>query len=91
MKTIIKITVFIIFSIFLFSCNEELVEQTQTGILKGKVVRRGSNEPLANVKIFTSPTTKTVFSGTDGTFEIQICQLVIILSRLSFLVILQTL
>lgn len=54
----------------LFSCNEELVEQTQTGVLKGKVVKRGSNEPLANVKILTNPTTKTVFSAADGTFEI---------------------
>jgi hypothetical protein len=33
-------------------------------------VKRGSNVPLANVKIFTNPTTQTVFSGTDGTFEI---------------------
>ncbi|KFC18268.1 carboxypeptidase-like regulatory domain-containing protein [Chryseobacterium sp. FH1] len=71
MKTIIKITVFFIFSIFLISCNEELVEETQSGILKGKVVRRGSNEPLANVKIFTTPTTNTVFSAQDGTFEIK--------------------
>lgn len=71
MKTIIKITVFFIFSIFLISCNEDLVEETQSGILKGKVVRRGTNEPLANVKIFTTPTTNTVFSAEDGTFEIK--------------------
>jgi len=70
MKTIIKNTILIIFSFLLLSCNEELVEQTQTGVLKGKVVKRGSNEPLANVKIFTNPTTKTVFSASDGTFEI---------------------
>ena len=70
MRTIIKNTIFIIFSILMVSCNEELVEQTQAGILKGKVVKRGSNTPLANVKIFTNPTTKTVFSTADGTFEI---------------------
>lgn len=70
MKTIIKISLLFIFSLFLISCNEELVEQTKTGILKGKVVKRGTNEPLANVKIFTTPTTQTVFSAADGTFEI---------------------
>lgn len=70
MKTLIQIISIIIFSVCLFSCNEELVDQAQTGILKGKVVKRGTNEPIANVKIFTAPTTQTVFSGTDGSFEI---------------------
>lgn len=70
MKTLIKILSIFILFFCLFSCNEDLVEQAQTGILKGKVVKRGSNVPLANVKIFTNPTTQTVFSGTDGTFEI---------------------
>ncbi|WP_336960824.1 carboxypeptidase-like regulatory domain-containing protein [Chryseobacterium contaminans] len=70
MKTLIKILGIFIMIFCLFSCNEDLVEQAQTGTLKGKVVKRGSNVPLANVKIFTNPTTQTVFSGTDGTFEI---------------------
>ncbi|MFP3593612.1 carboxypeptidase-like regulatory domain-containing protein [Chryseobacterium sp. SIMBA_038] len=70
MKTLIRIISIIIFSVCLLSCNEELVDQAQTGILKGKVVKRGTNEPIANVKIFTAPTTQTVFSGTDGSFEI---------------------
>ncbi|BAP30278.1 fibronectin type III [Chryseobacterium sp. StRB126] len=70
MKTLIKILSIFILIFCLFSCNEDLVEQAQTGILKGKVVKRGSNVPLANVKIFTNPTTQTVFSGTDGSFEI---------------------
>lgn len=70
MKTLIKILSIFILFFCLFSCNEDLVEQAQTGILKGKVVKRGSNVPLANVKIFTNPTTQTVLSGTDGTFEI---------------------
>ncbi|MGE8552760.1 MAG: carboxypeptidase-like regulatory domain-containing protein [Chryseobacterium jejuense] len=70
MKTLIKILSIFILIFCLFSCNEDLVEQAQTGILKGKVVKRGSNVPLANVKIFTTPTTQTVFSGTDGSFEI---------------------
>lgn len=70
MKTLIKIFSIFVLAFCLFSCNEDLVEQAQTGILKGKVVKRGSNIPLANVKIFTNPTTQTVFSGTDGSFEI---------------------
>lgn len=70
MKTFIKIAAILIFSILLISCNEELVEESQTGTLKGKVVKKGSNEPLSNVKVFTNPTTKTVFSAADGTFEI---------------------
>ncbi|MDN3694543.1 carboxypeptidase regulatory-like domain-containing protein [Chryseobacterium tructae] len=70
MKTLIKILSIFILTFCLFSCNEDLVEQAQTGTLKGKVVKRGSNVPLANVKIFTTPTTQTVFSGADGSFEI---------------------
>ncbi|WP_299180107.1 carboxypeptidase-like regulatory domain-containing protein [uncultured Chryseobacterium sp.] len=70
MKTLIKILSICILSLYLFSCSEDLVDQVQTGTLKGKVVKRGTNEPIPNVKIFTTPTTNTVFSGTDGSFEI---------------------
>lgn len=70
MKTIIKILSLLILSLCLFSCSEDLVDQAQTGILRGKVVERGTNEPIPNVKVFTTPSTHTVFSGTDGTFEI---------------------
>jgi len=52
------------------SCSEDLVEMTKTGTVKGKVVKRGTNEPLENVKIYTSPSTQTVFSDKDGLFEI---------------------
>ncbi|HCR75868.1 MAG TPA: hypothetical protein DIW37_05590, partial [Chryseobacterium sp.] len=70
MKTIFKIFSIFLLSLLLFSCNEELVDQAQTGTLKGKVVKRGTNVPIANVKIFTSPSTQTVFSAADGSFEI---------------------
>ncbi|SHK46344.1 carboxypeptidase-like regulatory domain-containing protein [Chryseobacterium polytrichastri] len=70
MKTLIQLISIFILSVCLFSCNEELVDQAQTGILKGKVVKKGTNEPIPNVKIFTAPSTQTVFSGTDGSFEI---------------------
>ncbi|PWN63650.1 hypothetical protein C1631_022020 [Chryseobacterium phosphatilyticum] len=71
MKTLTYIISIFILTFWLFSCNEDLVEQAQTGILKGKVVKRGSNVPIPNVKIFTAPSTQTVFSGTDGSFEIE--------------------
>ena len=70
MKTLIKILSIFVLSFIMISCNEDLVEQAQTGSLKGKVVKRGTNEPIPNVKIFTTPTTQTVFSGADGSFEI---------------------
>lgn len=70
MKTIFKILSLFVFFLCFFSCNEELVDQAQTGTLKGKVVKRGTNQPIANVKIFSSPSTQTVFTGTDGSFEI---------------------
>lgn len=70
MKNLIKILSIFVFFLCLFSCNEELVDQSQTGSLRGKVVKRGTNQPIANVKIFSSPSTQTVFTGTDGSFEI---------------------
>ena len=70
MKTLYTILIICLFSLTLFSCKEEVVDQVQTATIKGKVVKRGTNAPLANVKITTSPSTNTVFTGTDGTFEI---------------------
>lgn len=71
MKTFIKIFAILILIFSLGSCSEELVEQAQTGTLKGKVVKRGTNEPIQNAKIFTTPSTQTVFSDKDGLFEIK--------------------
>ena len=70
MKTLYKLIIICLFSLTLFSCKEEMVDQVQTATIKGKVVKRGTNVPLPNVKITTSPSTNTVFTGTDGTFEI---------------------
>ena len=70
MKTFIKILSLFILIFAFASCSEELVEQTKQGVLKGKVVKRGTNEPIANAKIYTTPSTHTVFSDKDGMFEI---------------------
>lgn len=71
MKTFIKISAILILLFSLGSCSEDLVEQAQTGSLKGKVVKRGTNEPIQNAKIYTTPSTQTVFSDKDGMFEIK--------------------
>lgn len=70
MKTLYNLLLICFFSLTLFSCREEMVDQVQTASIKGKVVKRGTNSPLANVKITTSPSTNTVFTGTDGSFEL---------------------
>ncbi len=70
MKTIIHYIALLLLSLLLFSCSEDLVEQVQTGTLKGVVIKKGTNQPLKNVKISTAPTSETVFSAEDGTFSI---------------------
>ena len=57
--------------ILLVSCNEDRISENNFGTIKGKVVAEGTNEPLKNVRISTSPVTSTVFSDADGRFEIE--------------------
>lgn len=70
MKTLIKIFALLAFIFTLSSCNEELTTQVVYGTVRGKVVKKGTNEPIPNVKVFTTPSTNSVFTATDGTFEI---------------------
>ena len=67
---IIKSFTLIIFALLFVQCSEDITEATKLGRIKGIVVKHESNEPLANVKITTAPTTKTVFTADDGTFTI---------------------
>lgn len=72
MKSPIRKIIYCLFIIlFALSCSEDLVDMPKTGTLKGIVVKRGSNIPLANVKVYTSPTTQTVLTKADGTFSIE--------------------
>ena len=71
MKTLYNILFLFILFFFCHSCSEDLVGKITTGTITGKVVKKGTNTPIANVKIYTSPTTQTVFSGTDGTFKLE--------------------
>ncbi len=56
--------------VFIISCNEERINENDLGSITGKVVVKGSNIPLANVRISTSPVTSTVFSDSTGSFVI---------------------
>ena len=71
MKTLYNILFLFILFFFCHSCSEDLVGKITTGTITGKVVKKGTNTPIANVKFYTSPTTQTVFSGTDGTFKLE--------------------
>lgn len=56
---------------FFLQCSEDYVEGSEKGVIKGIVVKHKTNEPLANVKISTAPTTSTIFTASDGSFEIK--------------------
>ncbi len=60
-----------VFLILLVSCNEDRINENDFGIIKGKVVAEGSNAPLENVRISTSPVTSTVFTDEKGNFIIE--------------------
>lgn len=57
--------------ILLVSCNEDRISENEFGIITGKVVVDGTNTPLENVRISTSPVTSTVFTDAEGNFVIE--------------------
>lgn len=69
MKYLYKITS-ILFLLFLVSCSEEKIGDTEFGTVTGKVVNNDTFEPMENVKIVSNPTTSTVFTDADGKFTI---------------------
>lgn len=71
MKTLYSLSLLFLLFLFCHSCSEDLVGKVNTGTITGKVVQKGTNAPIANVKIYTSPTTQTVFSAADGTFTLE--------------------
>ncbi|WP_347372938.1 carboxypeptidase regulatory-like domain-containing protein [Aequorivita sp. Q41] len=60
-----------VFLILLVSCNEDRINENDFGIIQGKVVAEGTNAPLENVRVSTSPVTSTVFSDDKGKFKIE--------------------
>lgn len=55
----------------LAACNEDRIDENQFGSIRGTVVVKGSNAPLANVRISTSPVSSTVFTDSLGQYLIQ--------------------
>lgn len=53
---------------FLGSCSEDPIEESAFGVLEGKVVTKGENVPLPNVKVTTTPVSNTVFTDAEGNF-----------------------
>ncbi len=56
------------------ACSEEPVDENIFGSLSGKVVAKGDNTPLVNVKVTSNPVSNTVFTDGDGNFEISAIQ-----------------
>lgn len=67
MKKLILLSIFVG---LLFGCSEDILDGTQKGTIKGSVRLELTHEPLANVKITTTPSTLTVYSDEEGNFEI---------------------
>lgn len=71
MNKLLYILAFFALILSIISCSEELVDKVQTGTLKGVVIKKGTNQPLKNVKVHTTPSTETVFTKDDGSFIIE--------------------
>ena len=54
--------------VMIMGCSEDTVELTGFGTIKGVVVQVGTNEPLQNVRITTTPSTSTVFTNEEGVY-----------------------
>ncbi|PWB21772.1 carboxypeptidase regulatory-like domain-containing protein [Flavobacterium sp. HTF] len=63
-------TATVLFLLFLISCSEEKIGDSEFGTVTGKVVNNETFAPMENVKIVSSPTTSTVFTAADGKFTL---------------------
>ncbi|MFH6992477.1 carboxypeptidase regulatory-like domain-containing protein [Flavobacterium sp. FlaQc-48] len=69
MKYIYNITS-VLFLLFLVSCSEEKIGDSEYGTVTGRVVNADTFVPVENVKILSSPTSSTVFTDADGKFTV---------------------
>ena len=69
MKYLYKIAS-VLFLLFLVSCSEEKIGDSEFGTVTGRVVNAATFEPMENVKILSSPTTSTVFTDAEGKFTV---------------------
>ena len=56
--------------ILFFSCSEDKITGEDFGTVEGRVVSAITFEPLANVKVFSNPSSSIVFTDKDGKFII---------------------
>lgn len=71
-----RITIFFLVTILAITgCSEEPVDENIFGSLTGKVVSKGDNIPLENVKVSSNPFSTTVFTDVDGNFIIDEVQI----------------
>ncbi|WP_029268938.1 carboxypeptidase regulatory-like domain-containing protein [Flavobacterium sp. KJJ] len=69
MKYLYKIPT-VLFLLFVVSCSEEKIGDSEFGTVTGRVVNAATFEPMENVKILSSPTSSTVFTDADGKFTV---------------------
>ncbi len=55
----------------MISCSEDTIDIEGLGVIKGKIVLEGTNEPLENVKVSTNPNTSTVFTDENGLYRLE--------------------
>ena len=70
MKTKFKYLSLSFILIFFINCSEDKITLTGKGTITGIAVTAGDFIPLENVKISTNPVTSTVFTDSEGNFEI---------------------
>ncbi len=69
-KHIVKI-ISVLVVLTMISCGEDTIDLDGLGVIKGRVVNEGTNEPIENVKIETNPGTSTVFTDKDGNYQLK--------------------
>ncbi len=70
MKTNFKYIYLSFFLIFFINCSEDKITITGKGAITGVAVTAGDFVPMENVKISTNPVSSTVFTDSEGNFEI---------------------
>lgn len=66
-----KIIIAIVLGSILFNCSEDTVVLEVKGKLTGSVIAKATGQPLAGVKITTSPASTTVVTDAEGKFLIK--------------------
>ncbi|RZT00080.1 carboxypeptidase regulatory-like domain-containing protein [Aquimarina brevivitae] len=70
MQFIKYIALIVVTVMVMMSCGEDTIDLQGLGVVEGRVVQSGTNEPLENVKIATNPASSTVFTDQDGFYSI---------------------